>query len=161
GSLPSGLRDNPTYNKVNPASSPIMVLALTSDTVTQGQLYDLASTVLAQKLAQVSGVGEVSVGGSALPAVRVSLNPQALVAAGVALDDVRQALSQANTLGPVGVIENHQYHWQINSGSQMNRAEQYRPLIVAWRDGAPIRLEDVAKVEDGVEDAFNTGFFNE
>lgn len=161
GSLPSGLRDNPTYNKVNPASSPIMVLALTSDTVTQGQLYDLASTVLAQKLAQVSGVGEVSVGGSALPAVRVSLNPQALVAAGVALDDVRQALSQANTLGPVGVIENHQYHWQINSGSQMNRAEQYRPLIVAWRDGAPIRLEDVATVEDGVEDAFNTGFFNE
>lgn len=161
GSLPSSLRDNPTYNKVNPASSPIMVLALTSDTVTQGELYDLASTVLAQKLAQVSGVGEVSVGGSALPAVRVSLNPQALVAAGVALDEVRQALSQANTLGPVGVIENHQYHWQINSGSQMTRAEQYRPLIVAWRDGAPIRLDDVAKVEDGVEDAFNTGFFND
>ncbi|MBC7203518.1 MAG: efflux RND transporter permease subunit, partial [Pusillimonas sp.] len=160
-SLPSGLRNNPTYKKVNPASSPIMVLALTSETATQGELYDLASTVLAQKLAQISGVGEVSVGGSALPAVRVGLNPQALVAAGVALDEVRQALSAANTLGPVGVVENHQYHWQINSGSQMTRARQYRPLIVAWRDGAPIRLQDVATVEDGVEDAFNTGFFND
>lgn len=160
-SLPSALRNNPAYNKVNPASSPITVLALTSQTVTQGQLYDLASTVLAQKLAQIQGVGEVSVGGSSLPAVRVSLNPQALVAAGVALDEVRQALSEANTLSPVGVIENDQYHWQINAGSQMTQATQYQPLIVAWRDGAPIRLEDVAVVEDGVEDSFNTGFFND
>ncbi|ROT44854.1 efflux RND transporter permease subunit [Pusillimonas sp. NJUB218] len=161
GSLPSGLRDNPTYNKVNPASSPIMVLALTSDTYTQGQLYDLASTVLAQKLAQVPGVGEVSVGGSSLPAVKISLNPQALVAAGVALDEVRSALANANVVRPNGVIENDDYHWQIGTGPQMDRAEQYRPLIVAWRDGAPIRLQDVATVEDGVEEIFNVGFYND
>lgn len=161
GSLPSGLRDNPTYNKVNPASSPIMVLALTSDTYTQGQLYDLASTVLAQKLAQVPGVGEVSVGGSSLPAVKISLNPQALVAAGVALDEVRSALANANVVRPNGVIENDDYHWQIGTGPQMDRAEQYRPLIVAWRDGAPIRLQDVARVEDGVEEIFNVGFYND
>lgn len=161
GSLPSGLRDNPTYNKVNPASAPIMVLALNSDTYTQGQLYDLAATVLAQKLAQVEGVGEVSVGGSSLPAIRVSLNPQALVAAGVALDEVRAALSNANTVRPVGVLENDQYHWQVSTGGQLDRAEQYRPLIVAWRDGAPIRLQDIATVEEGVEESFNVGFYND
>ena len=159
--LPSGLRGNPTYNKVNPASAPIMVLALTSQTATQGQLYDMASTVLAQKLAQVRGVGEVEVGGSSLPAIRVSLNPQALNSAGVALDDVRAALSSANTMRPNGVVENDDYNWQVSSGRQMNKAAQYRPLIVAWRDGSPIRLQDVATVEDSVEDLFNTGFFND
>src|SRR5690606_20430368 len=159
--LPSGLRNNPTYNKVNPSSAPIMVLALTSDVATQGQLYDLASTVIAQKLAQVAGVGEVTVGGSSLPAVRVSLNPQALVAAGVSLDEVRQALSDANTLRPNGLVENDRHHWQILSSPQMTRAEQYAPLIVAWRDGAPIRLSDVATVEDGVEEIYNVGFFND
>src|SRR5690606_28796778 len=159
--LPSSLRDPPTYNKVNPASAPIMVLALTSETATQGELYDLASTVLAQKLAQVSGVGEVSVGGSSLPAIRVTLNPHASSNAGIALDEVRLALSNANTMRPNGVVENDQYHWQVSSGRQLARAEQYRSLIVAWRDGAPVRLEHVAKVEDGVEDSFNVGFFNE
>ncbi|MDS1139226.1 multidrug efflux RND transporter permease subunit [Pusillimonas sp. SM2304] len=159
--LPSSLRSNPTYHKVNPASSPIMVLALTSQTATQGQLYDLASTVLAQKLAQVVGVGEVEVGGSSLPAIRVSLNPQALNSAGVALDEVRAALSNANTMRPNGVVENDSYHWQISSGGQLSRAEQYKPLIVAWREGSPIRLQDVARVEDSVENVFNTGFFND
>ncbi len=159
--LPSSLRNNPTYHKVNPSSAPIMVLALTSATATQGQLYDLASTVLAQKLAQVAGVGEVEVGGSSLPAIRVSLNPHALNAAGVALDDVRAALSSANTMRPNGVVENDQYNWQLSSGGQLARAEQYKPLIIAWRDGAPIRLEDVARVEDSVENAFNVGFFND
>lgn len=159
--LPSSLRNNPTYHKVNPSSAPIMVLALTSATATQGQLYDLADTVLAQKLSQVAGVGEVEVGGSSLPAIRVSLNPFALNAAGVALDDVRTALSAANTMRPNGVVENDRYNWQLNSGGQMTRAAQYKPLIVAWRDGAPIRLEDVAKVEDSVENAFNVGFFND
>ncbi|HEY9280559.1 MAG TPA: efflux RND transporter permease subunit, partial [Eoetvoesiella sp.] len=158
--LPSSLRSNPTYNKVNPASVPIMVLALTSDTVSQGQLYDLASTVIAQKLAQVPGVGEVEVGGSSLPAIRVSLNPQALTNAGVALDEVRAALSNANTMRPNGTVENDAYHWQINSGNQLSKAAQYRPLIVAWRDGSPVRLQDVALVEDSVEDIFNFGFFN-
>ncbi|NYT75488.1 efflux RND transporter permease subunit [Alcaligenaceae bacterium] len=158
--LPSGLRNNPTYHKVNPSSAPVMVLALTSATATQGQLYDVADTVLAQKLSQVVGVGEVEVGGSSLPAVRVSLNPKALTAAGVALDEVRTTLSQANSMRPNGVVENDEYNWQLNSGGQLTRAEQYKPLIVAWRDGAPIRLEDVARVEDAVENEFSVGFFN-
>jgi len=159
--LPSSLRTPPTYHKVNPASAPIMVLALTSATVTQGNLYDLASTVLAQKLAQVSGVGEVSVGGSSLPAVRVNLNPQALNNEGVALDEVRAALNNANTMRPDGMVENDQYHWVLSSGAQLTKAAQYRPLIVAWRNGAPVRLGDVATVEDSVEDLFQTGFFND
>ncbi|GAB2885838.1 efflux RND transporter permease subunit [Paralcaligenes ginsengisoli] len=158
--LPSSLRSNPTYHKVNPASAPIMVLALTSPTVTQGQLYDMASTILAQKLAQVSGVGEVDVGGSSLPAIRIDLNPQALNSAGVALDDVRTALVNANGLRPNGMVENDQYHWLLNSGDQLTQSAQYRPLIVAWRNGAPIRLSDVATVTDSVEDLFNAGFFN-
>ncbi len=159
--LPSSLRSNPTYHKVNPSSAPVMVLALTSKTATQGQLYDLASTVLAQKLSQVVGVGEVEVGGSSLPAIRVSLNPQALNSAGVALDEVRTALSSANTMRPNGVVENDRYNWQLSSGGQLTRAEQYKPLIVAWRDGSPIRLQDIAKVEDSVEDLFNAGYFND
>ncbi|HUG57947.1 MAG TPA: efflux RND transporter permease subunit [Candidimonas sp.] len=159
--LPSSLRSNPTYRKVNPASSPVMVLALTSKTSTQGRLYDLASTVLGQKVSQVPGVGEVQVGGSSLPAIRVSLNPQALTNAGVSLDEVRTALSNANTMRPNGVVENDQYHWQVSSGGQLNKAAQYRPLIVAWRDGSPIRVQDVATVEDSVEDLFNTGFLND
>ena len=159
--LPSGLRNNPTYNKVNPSSAPIMVLALTSDIATQGQLYDLASTVIAQKLSQVTGVGEVTVGGSSLPAVRVSLNPQALTSAGVSLDEVRAALSNANTLRPNGIVENDRHHWQVLSSPQMTRAAQYAPLIVAWRDGAPIRLGDVATVQDSVEELYNVGYFND
>jgi multidrug efflux pump len=158
--LPSSLRSNPTYRKVNPASSPVMVLALTSKTSTQGRLYDLASTVLGQKVAQVPGVGEVTVGGSSLPAIRVSLNPQALTSAGVSLDEVRTALSNANTMRPNGIVENDEHHWQVSSGGQLNKAAQYRPLIVAWRDGSPIRVQDVATVEDSVEDLFNTGFLN-
>src|SRR5690606_38399795 len=159
--LPSSLRNNPTYHKVNPSSAPIMVLALTSATATQGQLSDLAATVLAQKLSQVVGVGEVEVGGSSLPAIRVSLNPHALTAAGVALDDVRAALASANTMRPNGVVENDLYNWQLSSGGQMTRAQQYKPLIVAWRNGSPIRLQDVARVEDSVENVFNVGFFND
>ncbi len=159
--LPSSLRNNPTYNKVNPNSAPVMVLALTSETQTQGQLYDLASTVLAQKLAQVQGVGEVDVGGSSLPAIRVSLNPQALVAAGIPLDTVRTALSNANTMRPNGAVENDRYHWTISSGGQMNRAAQYQSLIIAWKDGSPVRLKDIATVEDSVEEVYNVGFFND
>ncbi len=161
GMLPSSLRNNPTYHKVNPASAPVMVLALRSNTSTQGRLYDLASTVLGQKVSQVPGVGEVEVGGSSLPAIRVSLNPQALTSAGVSLDEVRSALSNANTMRPNGVVENDTHHWQVSSGGQLTKAAQYRPLIVAWRDGSPIRVQDIATVEDSVEDLYNTGFFNE
>ncbi|HUH88519.1 MAG TPA: efflux RND transporter permease subunit [Pusillimonas sp.] len=159
--LPSGLRNSPTYNKVNPSSAPIMVLALTSDVATQGQLYDLASTVIAQKLSQVSGVGEVTVGGSSLPAVRVNLNPQALVSAGVSLDEVRAALSNANTLRPSGIVENERHQWWLQSTTQLTRAAQYAPLIIAWRNNAPIRLSDVATVEDSVEQIYNVGYFND
>lgn len=159
--LPSGLRSNPTYHKVNPASAPIMVLALTSPVATKGELYDLASTLVAQKLAQVPGVGEVEVGGSSLPAVRVTLNPQALYAAGVSLDEVRRALNDANTMRPNGIVENERLHWLVSTGGQMDRAAQFAPLIVAWRDGAPIRLQDVAVVEDSVEDRNNIGFYND
>src|SRR5690606_29341834 len=122
--LPSGLRGNPTYKKVNSSSIPIMVLAVTSSTASRGELYDLASTVIAQKLAQISGVGEVEVGGGSLPAVRVSLNPYALDSAGVALDEVRMALKNANTLRPNGSVHNDMHSWQISSGRQLTRAEQ-------------------------------------
>ncbi|AIT26582.1 multidrug efflux RND transporter permease subunit [Bordetella holmesii] len=159
--LPTSLRSNPTYHKANPSAAPIMTLAMTSKTLSQGQLYDLASTIVAQKLAQVNGVGEVTVGGSSLPAVRVSLNPGALANRGVSLDQVRQTLSNANALRPKGVLENDEYHWQILASDQLNRAEQYRPLIVAWVNGAAVRLSDVATVEDSVEDLFQTGFYND
>ncbi|ANY14822.1 multidrug efflux RND transporter permease subunit [Bordetella pseudohinzii] len=159
--LPTGLRSNPTYHKANPSAAPIMTLAMTSKTLTQGQLYDLASTIVAQKLAQVNGVGEVTVGGSSLPAVRVSLNPGALANRGVSLDQVRQTLSSANALRPKGLLENDEYHWQILASDQLGRAEQYRPLIVAWVNGAAVRLSDVATVEDSVEDLFQTGFYND
>jgi len=159
--LPTGMRSNPTYHKVNPSSAPIMVLAMTSGTLSQGKLYDLASTIVAQKLAQVNGIGEVSVGGSSLPAVRVSLIPGALSNRGVSLDEVRNALTQANANKPKGMIESEDHHWQIMASDQLERAEQYRPLIVAWRDGTAIRLSDVATVEDSVEDLFQTGYYND
>ncbi len=159
--LPSGMRGSPTYNKVNSSSSPVMTLALTSRTARRGELYDLAATVLAQKLAQINGVGEVTVGGSSLPAVRVSLAPRALEAAGIPLDAVRQALRDANTLRPGGVIEHGPFQWQVDSGRQLTRASDYAPLIIAWRDGRPVRLSDVARVEDSVEDTNQVGYFNE
>lgn len=159
--LPTGMRSNPTYDKVNPSSAPIMVLAMTSGTLSQGKLYDLASTIVAQKLAQVNGIGEVSVGGSSLPAVRVNLIPGALSSRGVSLDEVRNTLTQANANKPKGMIESDDRHWQIMASDQLERAEQYRPLIVAWRDGSAIRLSDVATVEDSVEDLFQTGYYND
>src|SRR5690606_2617325 len=158
--LPSSMKQPPTYRNVNPSSTPVMVLALTSDLLGQGELYDLASTIVAQKLAQVKGVGEVTVGGSSLPAVRVNLNPGALSSRGVSLDEVRSTLTEANANRPKGFIENDSHHWQIMASDQLERAEQYRPLVVAWRDGAPVRLSDVATVEDSVEDLFQTGFYN-
>ncbi|HEX7387003.1 MAG TPA: efflux RND transporter permease subunit [Castellaniella sp.] len=159
--LPSGMRNNPTYRKVNSASSPVMTLALTSDTRTQGELYDLASTVLAQKLSQVSGVGQVTVGGSSLPAVRVQLDPRALESMGVSLDRVRQVLQDANTFKPAGMVEESATQWQIRSGAQLRKAADYAPLVVAWKDGRPIRLSDIARVQDSVEDTNQVGYFND
>jgi len=155
--LPTALRSNPTYRKVNPADAPILMLVLTSKTLPQGQLYDDAATVLEQKLSQVPGVGDVSVSGSSLPAVRVEMNPAALFKYGVGMEDVRAALSAANANSPKGVIENDHLRWQIYSNDQARTAEQYKPLVIAYRHGAPIRLSDVAEVKDSVEDLRNLG----
>ncbi len=158
--LPTSLRSNPTYRKVNPADAPVMILALTSDTLTQGQLYDSAATVLEQKLSQLSGVGEVDVNGSALPAVRVELNPGALFHYGIGLEDVRAALASANANAPKGAIEEGDRHYQIYTNDQASHAADYRDLVVAYRNGAAIKLTDVAEVIDSVEDLRNSGQFN-
>jgi multidrug efflux pump len=158
--LPSALPGMPNYRKINPSQAPIMILALTSDTRTTSEIYDLASTVLAQKVAQVTGVGDVTVGGGSLPAVRVELEPYALNQYGISLDQVRRAISSANVLRPKGVVEDSERAWQIQASDQLTRAADYQPLIITYRNGAPVRLSDVAKVYDGVEDRFNTGFYN-
>ncbi len=158
--LPSGLPSNPTYRKVNPADAPIMILALTSDTMTQGQMYDAASTIIAQKLSQVEGVGEVRVGGSALPAVRVELNPQALNKYGIGLENVRLALAATNANRPKGALEDGDRHWQIYANDQAKSAAEYLPLVIAYRNGAAVRLSDVAEVVDSVQDLRNAGSAN-
>ncbi|MGA7980980.1 MAG: multidrug efflux RND transporter permease subunit [Chromatiaceae bacterium] len=155
--LPSSLRHNPTYHKVNPAAAPIMIMSLTSDTLTQGQMYDAASTVLAQKIAQIQGVGEVRVGGSSLPAVRVELNPAALNSYGIGLEDVRTALATANANRPKGSVADDTRHWQIYANDQAKTAAEFAPLIIAYRNGAPVRLSDVAEVVDSIEDLRHTG----
>jgi multidrug efflux pump len=158
--LPSGLPSNPIYRKVNPADAPIMILALTSETMTQGQMYDAASTIIAQKLSQVSGVGQVSVGGSSLPAVRVELNPASLNKYGVGVEDVRTALAAANANRPKGAVEDGDRHWQIYANDQAKTAVEYLPLIVSYRNGAPVMLTDVAEVVDSVQDLRNAGMAN-
>jgi len=159
--LPSGMRSMPTYKKVNPSQAPIMVLSLTSDVLEKGQLYDLASTILSQSLSQVQGVGEVQIGGSSLPAVRIELEPQALNQYGVALDDVRKTIADANVRRPKGSVEDSQRLWQIQANDQLEKAKDYESLIIHYADGAALRLKDVAKVSDGVEDRYNSGFFND
>jgi multidrug efflux pump len=158
--LPTSLPRNPTYRKVNPADAPVMILALTSDTMDRGQMYDAASTILAQKISQVSGVGQVTVGGASLPAVRVELNPMTLNKYGIGLDEVRAALAAANANRPKGSVEEGDRHWQITADDQAKKASQYIPLIVAYRNGAAVRLSDVAEVVDSVEDLRNAGSSN-
>ncbi|HEX9301772.1 MAG TPA: multidrug efflux RND transporter permease subunit [Casimicrobiaceae bacterium] len=158
--LPSGLPSNPTYRKVNPADAPIMILALTSDTLRQGQLYDAASTIIAQKLSQIEGVGQVTVGGSALPAVRVELNPQTLNKYGIGLEDVRLALAATNANRPKGALEDGDQHWQISANDQAKTAAEYLPLVIAYRNGAAVRISDVGDVVDSVQDLRNAGSAN-
>jgi multidrug efflux pump len=158
--LPTSLKSNPTYRKVNPADAPILILALTSKTLTRGQLYDAASNVLQQRLSQLSGVGEVDINGSALPAVRVELNPGALFHYGIGLEDIRAALSSANANSPKGAIEDGERRFQLYTNDQASRAEQYKPLVVAYRNGRAVRLADVADVVDSVEDLRNAGLAN-
>ncbi len=155
--LPAALRSNPTYRKANPADAPMLILALTSDTLTTGQIYDSASTVLQQKLSQVTGVGDVQIGGSSLPAVRVELNPRALFKYGIGLEDVRAALSAANANSPKGSIDDRAKRYQIYVNDTATTAADYNPLIVAYRNGAAVRLADVATVSDSVENVRNLG----
>ncbi|TAL01215.1 MAG: nodulation protein [Rhodospirillaceae bacterium] len=158
--LPAALRSNPTYRKVNPAEQPILTLALTSDTLTPGQLYDSAATVLQQKLSQIKGVGDVGINGSALPAVRVELQPRALFKYGVGLEDVRAALAAANANAPKGAIEENDLRFQIYTNDQARHADQYRDLVIAYRNGGAIRLSDVGEVLDSVENVRNLGLIN-
>jgi len=158
--LPASLRQNPTYRKVNPTASPIAILALTSDTLTRGQIYDAASTVMQQALSRIEGIGQVAISGSSLPAVRVELNPSALFKYQIGFEDVRAALASANAHSPKGAVEDGENRYQIYANDQANRAAEYRPLVIAYRKGAPVRLTDVAEVRDSVENLRNLGISN-
>ncbi len=158
--LPSGMPSNPNYRKVNPADAPVMILALTSKTMSRGQIYDVASTILAQKISQIQGVGQVSVGGSSLPAVRVDLNPTALNKYGVSLETVRTTLAGANANRPKGMLESDNQHWQIYASDQAKTAKEYMPLIISYHNGNAVRVSDVANVTDSVENVRNAGMAN-
>jgi multidrug efflux pump len=153
----TSLSSNPSYRKVNPADAPLMIIALTSKTLTRGQLYDAASNVLQQRLSQLDGIGQVSIGGATLPAVRVELNPTALFRYGIGLEDVRAALASANANSPKGAIEEGARRFQLYTNDQASHASEYRPLIVAYRNGSAVLLSDVADVEDSVQDLRNEG----
>ncbi len=158
--LPANLKSNPTYRKVNPADAPILILAMTSKTLSQGQMYDAASNVFQQRLSQITGVGQVIIGGSALPAVRVELNPKALFKYGIGLEDVRAALASANANSPKGMIDDGSQRYQVYTNDQSTKAADYAPLVVAYRNGAAVQLSDVAAVNDSVEDVRNLGLSN-
>jgi multidrug efflux pump len=158
--LPVNLTSNPTYRKVNPADAPVLILALTSKTLTRGQMYDAASNVLQQALSQLDGVGQVIIGGAAQPAVRVEMNLDAASKYGIGLEDVRAALSSANANSPKGYIEDGDLRYQINTNDQSIHAVDYFPLVVAYRDGSAVRLSDLADIEDSVSDLRNQGLAN-
>src|SRR5216683_2715822 len=158
--LPANLPSNPSYRKANPADAPILILALTSDTMTVPQMYDAADSILAQKLAQVAGVGQVFVGGAAQPAVRAEVNPMLLNKLGIGLDTVRTALNAANANRAKGQVANANTTYSFTDNDQLFTADQYRPLIIAYHNGAPVRLGDVADVQDSVSDVRNIGLAN-
>ncbi|HEY1373081.1 MAG TPA: multidrug efflux RND transporter permease subunit [Candidatus Binatia bacterium] len=160
GQLPANLPSNPSYKKVNPADAPILMLALTSDLVDRARIYDIASSVLQQKLSQVEGVGEVVVGGGALPAVRVEANPTVLNHYGLSLEDLRSALASANANRPKGSLANKQRAWSVDATDQLFKANDYRPLVITFKNGAPVRVGDVADVVDSVEDIRTGGLAN-
>ena len=160
GQLPANLPNNPSYRKVNPSDAPIMLMSLTSDTIEIRDLYDVASTVLQQKVAQVKGVGQVIVGGSSLPSVRVELNPRVVNKYGIGLDQIRAVLGSANANRPKGKLEDSTTSWEIYATDQLLTAAEYRPLIVAYRNGAAVRLSDIADVQDSVEDLRGGGLAN-
>ncbi|KRG78802.1 acriflavine resistance protein B [Stenotrophomonas ginsengisoli] len=158
--LPAGMPGMPQYRKINPSQAPVLILALSSASHSPGEIYDVASTVIAQKIAQVPGVGQVEAGGSSLPAVRVSLNPTALNQYGIALDDVAGSIRNANALRPLGQVAAGEQQWQVEASLQLRHAAQYQDLVVAMRDGRPVHLRDVAQVSDGTENRYAAGFHN-
>ena len=158
--LPSSMPNRPSYKRDNPGDSPILILALTSESLSRGQMYDVASTILAQKISQIPGIGQVQIGGAALPAVRVELNPNALNKYGIGLEDVRNTIVQTNVTRPKGILEDGALRWQIQANDQARKAEDYRPLIVSYRKGAAVRIADLGEVVDSVEDLRNTGLKN-
>jgi multidrug efflux pump len=158
--LPTGLTGNPTYRKVNPADAPIMILSLTSTSMSRAQMYDSASTILAQKISQLEGVGQVTVGGASLPAVRVELSPPALNKMGIGVEAVRTAIVATNANRPKGAVEDDNHHWQILADDQAKIAADYIPLIVGYSNGAAVHLGDVASVEDSQQDIRNDGLAN-
>jgi multidrug efflux pump len=160
GSLPANLPNNPSYRKVNPADSPILMLDLTSSTLTRGQMYDAASTIMAQKLSQISGVGQVTVGGSSLPSVRIELNPTTLDKYGIGLEEVRTALSNANANRPKGHVSDDHRTWELGANDQIFTASDYGPLVVAYRNGSAVRISDVGEAQDSVENIRNSGYAN-
>jgi multidrug efflux pump subunit AcrB len=158
--LPTSLRTNPTYRKVNPADAPMMILSLTSDTQTRGQMYDAASTVLQPALSQIDGIGQVTIGGAAAPAVRVELNPTTMFKYGIGLEGVRAAIASANAHSPKGAIEDGDRHFQIYTNDQAIKPEDYQPLVIAYRNGSAVRLTDIGTVEEGPENLRNAGLAN-
>src|SRR5215813_5991393 len=161
GQLPANLPNAPFYRKSNPADSPVVILALTSDIVGRARMYDMASSILQQKLSQVPGVGRVVVGGGSLPAVRVDVNPTVLHSYGLSLEDVRAVLSGANANRPKGEIaDNSGRSWTLNTTDQLLQASEYKPVIISYRQGAAVRLADVADVVDASEDIRNNGVVN-
>jgi multidrug efflux pump len=158
--LPSGLTGNPTYRKVNPADAPIMILSLTSKTLSRGQMFDAASTILAQKISQIKGIGSVTVGGAALPAVRVELDLPRVNGMGLSLEQVRQAIATANVDTPKGAIDTAQRRWQVGANDQLSTPAQYRRIVVAYKNGVPVRLEQIASVYEGLQNDRNLGLAN-
>ncbi|MEH6564369.1 MAG: efflux RND transporter permease subunit [Halopseudomonas sp.] len=161
GDLPAGMPGNPQYVKIDPSQAPIMGLALSSPNLASSELYDIGASILAQKLAQISGVGEVTVDGASLPAVRVQLDAGALLHYGLSLDEVRNAISRSNALRPMGVIEEGAHRWQVQTSDALRTAEAYRDLVVRYDEGAVVRLGDVAQVSDSVENRYSSGFHND
>jgi len=160
GYLPTNLPANPGYRKVNPADSPIMILTLSSTVLTKGQMYDAASTVMAQALSQIRGVGQVVVGGGALPAVRIELNPMMLTKYGIGLEQVRSAVASTNANIPKGQLSDGERRWDVGANDQLVKAIDYEPLVVAYRNGAAVRVRDVGQAEDSVEDVRAAGYVN-
>lgn len=162
GQLPAGMPGNPSYRKVSPSQAPIMALALSSPNLSPSALYDAASTILSQKLAQIKGVGQVGIDGASLPAVRIQLNPNALANYGIALDEVRNAISNANVLRPLGMLEEDDIRWQVRTSETLRSAKDYQTLVIRYgADGGVVRLQDIATVSDSVENRYTDGFHNQ